>query len=95
MSRVEIPKRRAVRAWPGHGAGVKVVLQMEHNITMKSETVGIKDPKNPNYYVQFVEWAIRVTWSGEFVHSAPWSVASQGNNNVSHGCVGMSTANAA
>lgn len=75
-------------------SGVKVVLQTEHNITMKSETVGIKDPKNPNYYVQFVEWAIRVTWSGEFVHSAPWSVASQGNANVSHGCVGMSTANA-
>jgi lipoprotein-anchoring transpeptidase ErfK/SrfK len=76
-------------------SGTKVVLQMEHNITMKSETVGIKDPKNPNYYVQYVQWAIRVTWSGEFLHSAPWSVASQGNYNVSHGCVGMSTANAA
>jgi lipoprotein-anchoring transpeptidase ErfK/SrfK len=75
-------------------SGIKVVLQIEHDITMKSETVGIKDPKNPNYYVQYVQWAIRVTWSGEFVHSAPWSVASQGNYNVSHGCVGMSTANA-
>lgn len=41
-----------------------------------------------------VKWALRVTWSGEFVHSAPWSVSSQGVSNVSHGCVGMSNANA-
>ncbi len=75
-------------------SGIKVVLQNEHDITMRSETIGIKNKKDPNYYEQFVEWAIRVTWSGEFVHSAPWSVASQGNRNVSHGCVGMSTANA-
>jgi hypothetical protein len=38
---------------------------------------------------------MRVTYSGEFVHAAPWSVASQGNSNVSHGCTGMSTDNAA
>jgi hypothetical protein len=35
-----------------------------------------------------------VTWSGEFLHAAPWSQGSQGSANVSHGCVGMSTANA-
>jgi hypothetical protein len=38
---------------------------------------------------------MRVTYSGEFVHAAPWSVGYQGSANVSHGCVGMSTANAA
>jgi hypothetical protein len=27
------------------------------------------------------------------VHAAPWSVASQGRENVSHGCVGMSMSN--
>ena len=37
---------------------------------------------------------MRLTYSGEFVHAAPWSVASQGNANVSHGCVGMSNADA-
>ncbi|HEU4426695.1 MAG TPA: Ig-like domain-containing protein [Pilimelia sp.] len=41
-----------------------------------------------------IEYAQRLTWSGEFVHSAPWSVASQGRVNVSHGCVNMSPANA-
>ena len=38
---------------------------------------------------------MRVTYSGEFIHAAPWSVSSQGSANVSHGCTGMSTANAA
>ena len=38
---------------------------------------------------------MRVTYSGEFLHAAPWSVGSQGRANVSHGCVGMSTENAA
>ena len=38
---------------------------------------------------------MRVTNSGEFIHAAPWSVGSQGYANVSHGCTGMSTDNAA
>ena len=32
--------------------------------------------------------------SGEYIHSAPWSVADQGIRNVSHGCVNVSPANA-
>jgi lipoprotein-anchoring transpeptidase ErfK/SrfK len=42
-----------------------------------------------------IEYAQRLTWGGEFIHSAPWSVGSQGRRNVSHGCVNMSPANAA
>jgi lipoprotein-anchoring transpeptidase ErfK/SrfK len=42
-----------------------------------------------------IEYAQRLTWGGEFIHSAPWSVGSQGRTNVSHGCVNMSPANAA
>jgi lipoprotein-anchoring transpeptidase ErfK/SrfK len=38
-----------------------------------------------------VEWATRISSSGEFVHAAPWSVDSQGVENVSHGCVNVST----
>jgi len=36
-----------------------------------------------------VNWAMRLTWGGEFVHAAPWSVGDQGVRNVSHGCVNM------
>ncbi|MDR7278890.1 lipoprotein-anchoring transpeptidase ErfK/SrfK [Catenuloplanes atrovinosus] len=37
-----------------------------------------------------VEFAQRLTWSGQFIHAAPWSNASQGRENVSHGCVNVS-----
>ncbi|MFB6395501.1 Ig-like domain-containing protein [Polymorphospora lycopeni] len=41
-----------------------------------------------------IEYAQRLTWGGEFIHAAPWSVADQGRRNVSHGCVNMSNENA-
>lgn len=45
-------------------------------------------------YVVDVNYAMRLTWGGEFIHAAPWSVGDQGVRNVSHGCVNMSWANA-
>ena len=59
---------------------------------MNSETVGIDRDDPEDYDIDDVEYAMRVTYSGEFLHAAPWSVGSQGSANVSHGCTGMSTA---
>jgi lipoprotein-anchoring transpeptidase ErfK/SrfK len=52
---------------------------------------------NPKYHYENVEArsAVRISNNGEFIHSAPWSVAQQGRTNVSHGCVNLSPANAA
>ncbi|GAA0928461.1 L,D-transpeptidase [Streptomyces thermoalcalitolerans] len=74
--------------------GIKVVLAKEYYVRMRSSTVGIA-AGSPDSYDLPVYYAVRVTWSGEYVHAAPWSVGSQGVANVSHGCVGMSNANAA
>jgi lipoprotein-anchoring transpeptidase ErfK/SrfK len=75
-------------------SGVKVIIEKFREKRMNSETVGIAR-NNPEYYdIDDVEYAMRVTYSGEFIHAAPWSVGSQGDANVSHGCTGMSTANA-
>ncbi|MBB5870119.1 lipoprotein-anchoring transpeptidase ErfK/SrfK [Allocatelliglobosispora scoriae] len=41
-----------------------------------------------------IDYAQRITWGGEYIHSAPWSVGSQGHRNVSHGCVNVSPSNA-
>lgn len=41
-----------------------------------------------------IEYAQRITWSGQYIHSAPWSVGAQGNRNVSHGCLNVSPSNA-
>ncbi|MET8945583.1 Ig-like domain-containing protein [Streptomyces sp. NPDC004542] len=73
--------------------GVKVVLEKEPFVRMRSTTVGIAEGTSDSYDLP-VYYATRVTWSGEYVHAAPWSVGSQGYANVSHGCTGMSTANA-
>ncbi|MGY5054487.1 Ig-like domain-containing protein [Streptomyces sp. 900105755] len=73
--------------------GVKVVLEKEYFVRMRGTTVGIAEGTSDSYDLP-VYYATRVTWSGEYVHAAPWSVGSQGYANVSHGCTGMSTSNA-
>jgi hypothetical protein len=37
---------------------------------------------------------VRFTFSGDYYHSAPWSVVDQGTTNVSHGCVNLPPADA-
>jgi len=75
-------------------SGIKVIIEKFESKRMNSETVGIPQGSSEAYDIDNVQWAMRVTYSGEFVHAAPWSVGSQGYANVSHGCTGMSTANA-
>jgi len=73
--------------------GTKVIIERNAAITMDSATVGI--PKGaPGYYKIDTKWNLRLTWTGEFIHSAPWSVNAQGTQNVSHGCTNLSPANA-
>ena len=75
-------------------SGTKVIIEKFLEKRMNSETVGIGRGDPEFYDLDDVEYAMRVTYSGEFIHAAPWSESSQGSANVSHGCTGMSTANA-
>lgn len=75
-------------------SGVKVIIEKFDSKRMNSETVGIPAGSADAYDIDNVQWAMRVTYSGEFIHAAPWSVGSQGYANVSHGCTGLSTENA-
>ena len=61
---------------------------------MTSGWMGVTNSSDPNYYSLTVYQAVQISSSGEYVHSAPWSVGSQGYANVSHGCTGMSPSNA-
>ena len=68
-------------------------LEKQSSVVMDSRTIGI--PLNdPEGYKLTVYDAVRVTWGGVYVHSAPWSVGSQGYANVSHGCINLSPDNA-
>jgi lipoprotein-anchoring transpeptidase ErfK/SrfK len=51
--------------------------------------IGGGPPGSPGYYNELVNFAVRFTFSGDYYHSAPWSVVDQGNTNVSHGCVNL------
>ena len=47
----------------------------------------------PGYSLE-VPWSVRFTFSGDYYHDAYWSVGEQGFENVSHGCVNLSPADA-
>ncbi|MFK3729086.1 Ig-like domain-containing protein [Streptomyces sp. NPDC088090] len=73
--------------------GTKVVLGKESTVRMRGDSIGIARGSREFYDLK-VRWATRVTWSGEYLHAAPWSLDAQGSEDVSHGCTGMSTEDA-
>ena len=73
--------------------GAHVVTELNRHRVMDSSTYGVP-VDSPDGYRTPVEYAVRISDSGEFVHAAPWSVAQQGRENVSHGCINLSTKNA-
>ena len=74
--------------------GSFTALAKEKSVVMDSRTIGIP-LSDPEGYRLTVANAVRITSGGVYVHSAPWSVGSQGNSNVSHGCINLSPDNAA
>jgi lipoprotein-anchoring transpeptidase ErfK/SrfK len=67
--------------------GIHAVMGKQSPVTMTSGWEGVTNKSDPNYYSLTVYQAVQISSSGEYVHSAPWSVGSQGRANVSHGCV--------
>jgi lipoprotein-anchoring transpeptidase ErfK/SrfK len=73
--------------------GTYYVLDKKAKVVMDSSTYGV--PVNSTYgYKVNVEDAVQFDNSGDFVHSAPWSVSDQGKRDVSHGCINISPSNA-
>lgn len=75
-------------------SGTYVVMDQSRRYTMDSSTYGLPID-DPNGYRTEVEYASRLSNTGIFVHAAPWSVGDQGVRDVSHGCLNVSTADAA
>jgi lipoprotein-anchoring transpeptidase ErfK/SrfK len=73
--------------------GTYYVLEKFPDIVMDSATYGVPNT-SPQGYKVHVQLAVRFDNSGNFVHSAPWSVADQGQRDVSHGCINISPDNA-
>lgn len=72
--------------------GTMVVLSKVPTIRMNSASVGIFGPEA--YDLGSVKWDVQLTPSGTYAHAAPWNEGKFGKVNASHGCIGLSTANA-
>jgi lipoprotein-anchoring transpeptidase ErfK/SrfK len=71
-------------------SGTMVIMEKHEHTVFDTTT----DPDATDRYRVEVDYAQRLTWGGEFIHSAPWSVRDQGVRNVSHGCTNVSPDNA-
>lgn len=64
------------RSFEGH----MIVMSREEESTFVSDLYD---------YETDVKWAMRLTFSGQFIHGAPWAADALGESNVSHGCINV------
>lgn len=69
--------------------GAYTVLAKNRTVIMDSSSVGIPVDAPDGYRIP-VDYAVRITNHGLYVHSAPWAVNAMGQENVSHGCISLS-----
>ncbi|MEE2032392.1 L,D-transpeptidase [Rhodococcus chondri] len=73
--------------------GVYTIGDRFDHLVMDSSTYGVAVDSADGYRTP-VDWATRMSYSGIFFHSAPWSLGDQGYRNTSHGCLNLSPADA-
>ena len=76
-------------------SGPHVVIRKDPVHDMSSASFGISDPSSPFFYKPVaIKSAVRISYTGEFVHLRTWSVSQIGHENTSHGCINVGVANA-
>ena len=75
-------------------SGTKLIMTKEPERIMDNSTAGVPED-SPEHYRAKVQYAMRLTWHGEFLHASPWAADAWGSYRSSHGCTSMSTENAA
>ncbi|SEC36225.1 Lipoprotein-anchoring transpeptidase ErfK/SrfK [Gordonia malaquae] len=69
--------------------GIYMIGDRVDHIIMDSSTYGVPTNSADGYRTP-VDYATQMSYSGIYLHSAPWSVWAQGNTNTSHGCLNLS-----
>jgi lipoprotein-anchoring transpeptidase ErfK/SrfK len=67
-------------------SGTHIVMAKATSVLMSNPDFGYSNVK--------MNWAVRISNNGEFIHANPASNWAQGKSNVTHGCINLSTANA-
>ncbi|WP_030439031.1 L,D-transpeptidase [Actinoplanes subtropicus] len=87
-----IANGKQIHFWTQNGPHVVLSKEMVHS--MSSASYGLTDKNNPFYYdPEDVKFCTRITYSGEFLHAAPWN-HQLGRANISHGCINLGEADA-
>jgi lipoprotein-anchoring transpeptidase ErfK/SrfK len=66
--------------------GVHVVMSKQQTVLMSNPAYGYNNVPE--------HWAVRISNNGEFIHANPLSEGAQGSENITHGCVNLSTGDA-
>lgn len=69
--------------------GTYIIGDRNPEMIMDSTTFGLGYAEGG--YRTPVKYATQMSYSGIYVHAAPWSVGAQGNTNTSHGCINVTT----
>jgi lipoprotein-anchoring transpeptidase ErfK/SrfK len=80
-----IPVSLGKKTTPSSSGTMVVIEKKRHTVFDTMAELGPKEG-----YRTEIDYAQRITWSGQFIHAAPWSEGVQGKVNVSHGCVNVS-----
>lgn len=86
-----MPVSLGTNAYPTYN-GVYMVGDRVEDMVMDSTTYGLAISEGG--YRTDVQYATQLSYSGIYVHAAPWSEWAQGSSNQSHGCINVSTENA-
>ncbi|MDP9851708.1 lipoprotein-anchoring transpeptidase ErfK/SrfK [Corynebacterium lowii] len=81
-----IPVSLGSDRWPTPN-GTYIIGDLHDSLVMDSETFGLS--REDGGYKTTVKFATQMSYSGIYVHAAPWSVWAQGNTNTSHGCINV------
>ncbi|MGP6174451.1 L,D-transpeptidase [Corynebacterium sp. A21] len=73
--------------------GTYIIGDEHSELLMDSTTFGLGYEQGG--YSTMVDYATQMSYSGIYVHAAPWSVGQQGHSNTSHGCINVTTEAAA
>ncbi|MGK5681190.1 Ig-like domain-containing protein [Actinoplanes sp. URMC 104] len=84
-----MPVSLGKKSTPSSSGTMVVMDKLVHTIFDTTAELGPEEG-----YRTPIDYAQRLTWSGQYIHAASWSVGDQGRRNVSHGCVNVSPSNA-
>ncbi|ADG98972.1 ErfK/YbiS/YcfS/YnhG family protein [Segniliparus rotundus DSM 44985] len=73
--------------------GTYYIQERLPTVVMDSSTFGIPTTAALGYKLN-VQYATRISWSGIYLHSAPWAAGAIGKYDQSHGCLNLNPADA-